>query len=956
MANAAQGFAGVMVSSTFTDLKEHRKVLREALGKLKLHPVAMEDSAPKTIGVLDSSLEMVRESRAYICVIGKRYGWVPEDEGRNPAKISVTELELNEAVRLELPVLVFLMGKNHHVLEEDVELDAEKRKKLEAFRERVRNRWVCPEFNSIEEFLGLVYAAVADWPRGRESDVAVEKARGFKAVPPYLASNEFVGRRAQLDVLNDWASAADPHPVLLFDAIGGTGKSMLTWEWARKHAPKVRSDWAGRFWYSFYERGAVMADFCRQALAYMTGRRVEEFGKLATAELSDLLLSELQARPWLLVLDGLERVLVMYHRFDAAQVTEEEANAPTDQIAQRDPCLAIRDEDDTLLRSLAMEGPSKVLITSRLVPRVLVNRANQPVPGVLRVTLPGLRPVDAEELVMSLGIRGDSEAIQNYLKSNCDCHPLVIGVLAGLIQNYLPDQGNFDAWVKEMSLDLGTLDLRQKQNHILQASLKELSAKSRAVLGTMALLTESVDYLTLSALVCDGELGVTIPDLQRRGLLQYDGSTKRYDLHPVVRSVASDQLKADETESYGQRLVDHFSSQQHDPWMEAETLEDVRMGLNLVRTLLKLGRYQAAATAFRGDMSRALFFNLNANAEVLMLLKPFFPQGWGKLSAQVNKYTGSYLLNQAGVALSRLGAREEALEALAAALVSDLLQRDLLSLATRLHNLSVQLPLGQRDRCLRALLGLEELLGDREGLFSGLRKRFGYVRQIGRYHEAELLWGILDPMGREWSKDAHRPGGAEGDFAWARFCQGTLEEKALVAAEDLARGGKSGDITIDLHYLRGLWCVEKGDWEHAMKCFGAAVTMDRAVNGNDPRYATCLALAKFQRGQLPEASMEAEHLANAKRVAHQPLAELWLVLGDREKATHHALQAYREAWADGEPYVYRWELNKAKALLEKLGVEPPVLPQYDPEKDGKYPYEDEVNAAIAELRAQKGKK
>ena len=61
--------------------------------------------------------------------------------------------------------------------------------------------------------------------------------------------------------------------MLLFEAIGGTGKSMLTWEWITRHATAVRTA-TGRalFWYSFYERGAVMADFCRRALAYMTRR------------------------------------------------------------------------------------------------------------------------------------------------------------------------------------------------------------------------------------------------------------------------------------------------------------------------------------------------------------------------------------------------------------------------------------------------------------------------------------------------------------------------------------------------------------------------------------------------------------------------------------------------------------------------------------------------------------
>src|SRR5436305_9388582 len=103
---------------------------------------------------------------------------------------------------------------------------------------------------------------------------------------------------------------------------------MLTWEWTTKHATQVRTDWAGRFWYSFYERGAIMADFCRRALAYITGQPLDNFKKIKTSELTERLLHHLQARPCLLILDGLERVLVAYHRFDAAEVRDVEALQP----------------------------------------------------------------------------------------------------------------------------------------------------------------------------------------------------------------------------------------------------------------------------------------------------------------------------------------------------------------------------------------------------------------------------------------------------------------------------------------------------------------------------------------------------------------------------------------------------------------------------------------------------
>src|SRR5262249_37111996 len=134
------------------------------------------------------------------------------------------------------------------------------------------------------------------------------------AEPRYIGSHAFLGRNVELSTLSDWAAPVDAHPMLLLEAIGGTGKSMLTWEWTVHHASATRGDWAGTFWYSFYEKGAVMADFCRRALAYMTGERLDDLLKKRQSKLTELLLRQLQARPWLLVLDGLERVLVAYHR------------------------------------------------------------------------------------------------------------------------------------------------------------------------------------------------------------------------------------------------------------------------------------------------------------------------------------------------------------------------------------------------------------------------------------------------------------------------------------------------------------------------------------------------------------------------------------------------------------------------------------------------------------------
>ena len=64
----------------------------------------------------------------------------------------------------------------------------------------------------------------------------------------------------------------------------------------------------------------------------------------------------------------------------------------------------------------------------------------------------------------------------------------------------------------------------------------------------------------------------------------------------------------------------------------------------------------------------ALLFNLEANAEVLSLLRPFFPQGWATLPKAVDEADGSYLANAAAIALEEVDELRESLAAYGAAL------------------------------------------------------------------------------------------------------------------------------------------------------------------------------------------------------------------------------------------------------------------------------------------------
>jgi tetratricopeptide (TPR) repeat protein len=509
----------------------------------------------------------------------------------------------------------------------------------------------------------------------------------------------------------------------------------------------------------------------------------------------------------------------------------------------------------------------------------------------------------------------------------------------------------------------------------LRSAIEVLEPASRQLLSTLALLSSAVDYETVAAfdphlapkgklrslMYCEGStnLAETIQDLEDRGLLQYDPRTNRYDLHPVVRGLAAGGMKTKDKERYGQRVVDHFSSQPDNPYEQARTMEDVENGLQVVRILLQLGHYQEAADAYRGELANALLFNLKGIVETLSLLSFFFPTGWDQPPKDLSASLVSCLANDAAIALTIYGEGQKALIAYEVSLrlltetkswhelriaitniAWNLLEQNLVAKALPLHRLAFSFATQAKDD---------------EVLFRSRLFLFEAQSELGQWQDADATWRMLDKMGRNWDRGVYLQGTAEESFARFQFFQGILHEAHLTAVANLAE--QSGNrVTLRLvHQLRGLWWLERGEWALAAASFDQAVTMARHRRLLDETSETCLALAKVHLGLFEgdEGNSEAERLARLRRPAHRYLARLCQAIGDLEQAKAHALKAYKWAWADGEPYVHPYELTKTTELLNELGVEIPNLPPYDPTKDEPFPWEADVHAAIEEIRAEK---
>src|SRR5262249_41186002 len=243
--------------------------------------------------------------------------------------------------------------------------------------------------------------------RRAEGDPTLAQPPALLAIPDFVSGHQFVGRAAELAELDQWSASTDP--LMVIEAIGGAGKSALAWQWMN-----AQTRFSGTLWYSFYEGGADMASFAAYALAYTPGRSLKEFRGRNVSALAHGLLLELHKRPYLLILDGLERVLAAYHRLDASQARDDQVESDIEHRA------CIKPEDADLLYRLVAAKPSKIVVTSRLMPSALTNASHQPLPDVRRLELPGMRSDDAMQMMRGLGIRGDEESMRRYFKDNFD--------------------------------------------------------------------------------------------------------------------------------------------------------------------------------------------------------------------------------------------------------------------------------------------------------------------------------------------------------------------------------------------------------------------------------------------------------------------------------------------------------------------------------------------------------
>jgi hypothetical protein len=159
----------VFVCSTFTDLSEEREGVLDAIRRLKLQHDSMEYFGARTEQPIETCLQEVRASDVLVVIVGHRYGTiVPKLD------ISFSEMEYSEGYNLGKPCLVYMRDDNVPALPRHMELDPEKLRRLQNWKETLHSRHTVASF---QDGAKLAVQVATDLGRTIQDLEEVPKAR-----------------------------------------------------------------------------------------------------------------------------------------------------------------------------------------------------------------------------------------------------------------------------------------------------------------------------------------------------------------------------------------------------------------------------------------------------------------------------------------------------------------------------------------------------------------------------------------------------------------------------------------------------------------------------------------------------------------------------------------------------------------------------------------------------------
>lgn len=955
----------VMISSTALDLPEHRKEVLDACLRQAMFPIMMEHLPADAAEAAHVSLSLVDKADIYIGIVAHRYGHIPAG-----MSISVTELEYNRAVERCIPRLIFLMHDDHPLKASDLERGTGA-DKLDKFKERLRREQVVNFFVSPTDLRAHVIDSLSHY-RLREL-TSFHYVSNIPAPPePYIAhpytllhTHSLVGRQPELDFLADWVSKPDADVyqarVLNIVAIGGAGKSALAWKWFNDVAPLKMKPMAGSIWWSFYESDAYFEKFVIRALAYVTGRSREDVQHIPLPERDEQLLYLLDKKPFLIVLDGLERILVAYARMDVAHLFDDEIDestanyvakalnlpksAPDSFIGQHKLRKTIDLRAGTFLRKLTRIKASRLLVTTRLYPTDLQADTGFALPGSFAYFLSGLNDEDAISLWRAFGVSGSRKQLLEMFHT-FENHPLIIRALAGEIAQYKRAPGDYSQWRRNHRKFDPFKFLMQVKPHVLTFALRGLDEEARETLNTIAGFRMPTTYNTLADILVGYEkifdtesaLDATLTILEDRGLLGWDRRANRYDLHPIVRGVTWGELDKGTKENVCGKLRAHFESLPVVSQDNVKCLEDLTSDIELYDKLIGEGRFDDAEWIFYQRLEKPTLHQLSAGRQRVEMLEMLFPDGPDQPPRLERIDSIAFTINALGQGYLLTGHPERAALLFRHHIEIREDEKNWERVSLGLCNLSYALlvsgALYEAEASARSALSLARIEDDKFREATSLRWLGLTLSARGEIKDAEMALRRSLHIFKKYAKtdsDAQSEGVSNAALAQHFLWMNDVSAASLFADRGWELSHRKSYEADFIHSarLQGLAALMKGDIARAEERLQYALTRARSVNRVEEELACLIHLAELwqQQGELDQAREILSDVWDAAEQGPYPilnaeaqnvLAHLEQEAGNNKSAITAANAAYRLSWCDGPPFSYQRGLQAAAAHLTHL--------------------------------------
>ncbi|MCA9055915.1 MAG: DUF4062 domain-containing protein, partial [Planctomycetaceae bacterium] len=145
------------LSSTYSDLKEHRRAVAEALESLKITVECMERFTADPREPVDVCTDEISDCDVFIGIYAHRYGYVlPGTEE------SITERELQHARRENKPIFCFLVQDEYPWAPHFID-DGQNKTQLQKLKRAIDSRMVRGTFTSPDHLAREVTAAVSNY-------------------------------------------------------------------------------------------------------------------------------------------------------------------------------------------------------------------------------------------------------------------------------------------------------------------------------------------------------------------------------------------------------------------------------------------------------------------------------------------------------------------------------------------------------------------------------------------------------------------------------------------------------------------------------------------------------------------------------------------------------------------------------------------------------------------------